>query len=280
MACNPPDSPSPATRLPRFGEALGHGASDRRIDILRGIALTGSISQAARETGVSYKAAWQAIDTLTNLAGVPLVRRAVGGAGGGGALLTAEGGHLLELAEALDAARRDVHARWKASNADSAVRTDAALARFSVRTSMRNQWPAVVETLDVDGRAVHVGLRLAPGAVVFARITQESVQLLGLREGMPVIALCKATSVRVTRWRDGDPVPSPSASRLRGRVTRTPGRTGRLDGESEDATEEVTMRVEGGLQWVGFAPVGLGLRARQHAMATVDAASIVIALPG
>ena len=28
--------------------------------------------------GVSYKAAWQAVDTLTNLAGVALVERVVG----------------------------------------------------------------------------------------------------------------------------------------------------------------------------------------------------------
>ena len=34
--------------------------SDKRIDILRRIKETGSISEAARASGVSYKAAWQA----------------------------------------------------------------------------------------------------------------------------------------------------------------------------------------------------------------------------
>ena len=66
-------------------DALGHALADKRIDILRQIGTYGSISQAARAVGVSYKAAWQAVDTLTNLAGTPLVARAVGGAGGGGA---------------------------------------------------------------------------------------------------------------------------------------------------------------------------------------------------
>jgi molybdate transport system regulatory protein len=37
--------------------------------VLRRVGQTGSISQAAREAGISYKAAWQAIDTLTNLSG-------------------------------------------------------------------------------------------------------------------------------------------------------------------------------------------------------------------
>ncbi|WP_395057766.1 winged helix-turn-helix domain-containing protein [Polaromonas sp.] len=69
-----------------FGNALSHEPADKRIDILRLIGESGSISQAARDAGVSYKAAWQAIDTLSNLAGGMLVQRAVGGAGGGGAL--------------------------------------------------------------------------------------------------------------------------------------------------------------------------------------------------
>jgi molybdate transport system regulatory protein len=68
-------------RPTRFPRRCGYDMADRRIAILRGIAQSGSISQAARDVGVSYKAAWQAIDTLTNLAGVPLVERSVGGAG-------------------------------------------------------------------------------------------------------------------------------------------------------------------------------------------------------
>ena len=68
-----------------LADVLGYEASDKRIDILRRIGQAGSISEAARGAGVSYKAAWQAVATLTNLAGVPLVDKAVGGAGGGGA---------------------------------------------------------------------------------------------------------------------------------------------------------------------------------------------------
>ena len=60
-----------------LAEVLGHGASDKRIDILRRIGEAGSISEAARASGVSYKAAWQALETLANLAGVPLLEKAV-----------------------------------------------------------------------------------------------------------------------------------------------------------------------------------------------------------
>ena len=79
-----------------LADALGHPSSDKRIDILRRIGQVGSISEAARGAGVSYRAAWQALDTLSNLAGLPLLEKLVGGAGGGGARLTPAGLRLLE----------------------------------------------------------------------------------------------------------------------------------------------------------------------------------------
>ncbi|MDC6171314.1 winged helix-turn-helix domain-containing protein, partial [Paucibacter sp. XJ19-41] len=84
-----------------LSEVLRHEAGDKRIAILRRVGAVGSISQAAREAGVSYKAAWQAIETLSNLAGMPLVEKLVGGAGGGGARLTAEGERVLAAEAAL-----------------------------------------------------------------------------------------------------------------------------------------------------------------------------------
>ena len=85
-----------------LANAFAHGTTDKRIEVLRQIGQTGSISQAAREAGISYKAAWQAIDTLTNLTGVSLVEKVVGGVGGGGAKLTDEGERLLQIAGVLE----------------------------------------------------------------------------------------------------------------------------------------------------------------------------------
>ena len=245
---------------PRFSDALGHGMSDKRIDILRGIARTGSISQAARDAGVSYKAAWQAIATLTNLAGVPLVERAVGGAGGGGATLTAEGQQLLALADAHAVARRGVQVHGGAA---------AAVARLSVRTSMRNQLPATVRELERSGPVVRVQMALPNGETMAARITHESAELLGLAEGMTAIALCKATAVQVER--------ADAAHRARGnQLTGIVARVAR--GASGD---EIVIALAGGeLQLVGFAASGSGLRTRQRVTAVVDEAAVVVALPG
>jgi len=256
-----------ALASPRFGDALGHGMSDKRIDILRGIGRTGSISQAARDAGISYKAAWQAVATLTNLAGVPLVERAVGGAGGGGASLTPHGTQLLELAQTLDSARRAVQMQAQAAGLPGAG-AGTAVARLSIRTSMRNQLPATVEAVEASGRTVRVCMALGGTQRVSARITLESAELLGLAGGMEAIALCKATAVRIER---AAPEPRAKGNQLAGVVA------GVARGEDGD---EISVALEGGLQLVGFAASGSALRVRQRVVAAVDEAAVVVALPG
>ena len=120
-----------------FAQALGHDASDKRLDILRRIGAVGSISEAARGAGVSYKAAWQALENLSNLAGAPLIEKSVGGSGGGGARLTQAGQQLLDAAERLNTARHAVLAELENSR-DNTLSVQG-LAGLGLRTSMRNQ---------------------------------------------------------------------------------------------------------------------------------------------
>ena len=261
-------------------DALGHALTDKRIDILRQIGACGSISQAARAVGVSYKAAWQAVDTLTNLAGTPLVARAVGGSGGGGAQLTEAGHQLLAAADAMAQARGAVLARWQAT-----PHAGPALARLAVRTSMRNQLPCVVDRLVVQGQIVGVHLRLegngtvgavadAAGAVVLAaRITRESAELLGLQPGLAVLALCKATAVRVER----------GGRAASARVTAAPAGTLRLSGRATrvvrgESGDEVSAELAAGLHMVGFAAPHSGLRAGSAVVLVVEENAVVLAL--
>ena len=258
---------------PQLPDALSHGVADKRIDILRAIGRTGSISQAAREVAVSYKAAWQAVDTLTNLAGVPLVERAVGGVGGGGASLTAQGQQLLDLADALDEAREAVQALWASRQGDAPGPAQAAYARLSLRTSMRNQLPGVIAALEGQGhdRIVRVVVRFGPGdknAAMAARITQESAELLGLVHGMPVVALCKATAVQVRPAMDPGVAP---ANQLQGTVVAI---------AADAQGDEVTLGLGGDAQLVGFAAPGSHWQLGQGGWAAVDETAVVIALPG
>ncbi|MDA7417185.1 TOBE domain-containing protein [Xenophilus arseniciresistens] len=272
---NPPRGPE----RPALAQALGHSAADRRILILRGIAATGSISQAAREAGVSYKAAWQAVATLTNLAGVPLVERVVGGAGGGGARLTAQGQALLQMAQAYDGARRAVAQPGAAGSAAAGLR---------VRTSMRNQLPGTVLAVARQGRQALVQIALGEGgaaddalACLQASITQESAELLGLAPGLPLIAMCKATAVRMGAAADAPPAEGAGINRLGGVVAEV-FKAARSPGAWADAQgDELTLTLAGsGLALVGFAAPGVALRRRQRAWAELDASAVVLALPG
>ncbi|MBY0409928.1 MAG: LysR family transcriptional regulator [Burkholderiaceae bacterium] len=270
-------------------DALGHALTDKRIDILRQIGQGGSISQAARVVGVSYKAAWQALDTLTNLAGVPLVVRAVGGAGGGGALLTDAGAELLAAAQAMAQARGEVLSRWHAG-----THTGPALARLVVRTSMRNQLLAVVQHVHLQGQIARVELDLVASAAsgtptslrgetsdpeqpahlrLSARITRESSELLGLQPGLLLQVLCKATAVRVERppstlQRVIEPT-SLGAYRLPGKAVRV------VRGDSGD---EVSAELTSGQRLVGFAPSNSRLRVGSNVMMVLEDQALVLAL--
>lgn len=249
-------------RRPHLAGALGHAATDRRLDILRRVGECGSISQAARDAAVSYKAAWQAIDMLSNLAGVPVVEKAVGGAGGGGARLTAAGRQLLQAGVAMARSREQVLARLAARP------QGGALAALGLRTSMRNQMPCLVDAVQVHGPLVRVGLMLPDGGRLASRITAESAELLGLAPRLEVLALCKATAVRVERT---EPAASTAGvNELAGRATRV---------SRGDAGDEIAAQV-GSLGLVGFAAPRSALRTGSRVTLRLDEAAVVIALPG
>ena len=70
---------------------LGQG----RVALLEEIGSSGSISEAARNMGMSYKKAWRLVEAMNAMAEVPLVVRTSGGQGGGGTLLTDKGRHMI-----------------------------------------------------------------------------------------------------------------------------------------------------------------------------------------
>ena len=78
--------------------ALGPG----KIDLLRAVGETRSLSAAARSLGIPYKRAWLLIDSLNQGFGVPVVDSATGGKGGGGTTLSALGRNLIERYDSLE----------------------------------------------------------------------------------------------------------------------------------------------------------------------------------
>lgn len=73
-----------------------------RVRLLEAIDECGSIASAARQLPISYKAAWDAVEAMSRVAGRPVVLRTVGGANGGGSRLTDYGRRLVAFYRALE----------------------------------------------------------------------------------------------------------------------------------------------------------------------------------
>lgn len=167
-------------------------ADPRRIELLKQIEVTGSISQGAKLANISYKSAWDAINEMNNLSEHLLVERATGGKGGGGATLTRYGKRLIQLYSLLGQIQRKAFDVLQDDNMplDSLL---AAIARFSLQTSARNQFFGVVEKISRDPVQERVDIRLADEkTVIRAALTTRSVNKLQLEEGKEVLALIKA----------------------------------------------------------------------------------------
>lgn len=72
-----------------------------KADLLECIHACGSISGASRQLGMSYKKAWQLIDTMNRHFPSPLVTTTAGGCEGGGARVTPLGHRVLDHYRAL-----------------------------------------------------------------------------------------------------------------------------------------------------------------------------------
>lgn len=75
------------------GTFLGYG----RVVLLERIKQYGSISEAAKSMNMSYRHAWELVDSMNHQSRRPLVETATGGKGGGGARLTEAGERAIEL---------------------------------------------------------------------------------------------------------------------------------------------------------------------------------------
>lgn len=64
-----------------------------------------------------------------------------------------------------------------------------------VKFSARNQLAGTVSTLQKGAVNTEVGVKLPGGTVVFSVVTNEAVLELGLKEGVPAVALIKASHV-------------------------------------------------------------------------------------
>lgn len=200
-----------------FGSFLG----DTRIRLLEAIDQHGSISQAAKAVPLSYKAAWDAIDAMNNLADQPLVLRSTGGRHGGGTQLTEHGRKTIALYRALEAEYQSALDRLSASLNDGQAsdfqQFRQLLKRMAMKTSARNQLAGHIVALREGHVDFEVRLKLDDENEVVAIITRDSAETMGLVIGMEISALVKSSSVLLLTDRN---VRTTARNHLWGEITR------------------------------------------------------------
>jgi len=211
------------------GNFLGKG----RIELLEQIERTGSISKAAKAMKMSYKAAWDSVDAMNNLAEQPLVERATGGKGGGGTRLTEYGKEIIATYRILF----DEHQRFlnnlslRINGQNGHLRL---LDRMTMRVSARNQLLGKVVKIHKGAVNSEVVLRLKGDDTVTAIVTNDSIKSLDLHIDTDAYALFKAGAVMLTTETD---------LRLSTR-NRFEGTIGRI--ERGSVNSEVIVNLKGG----------------------------------
>ena len=208
--------PSPDTLLLQYMI----GSSDMKnpvVALLEEIHACGSINQAAKTVGMSYKAAWERIENSNNLSPKPLISRQVGGSGGGGTVLTEAGHDFLTRANLL---QREFTSflNFFYRSPEEAFSTLKTLRRIEMKISARNVWLGNVTQIEKGVVNSVVTVALKGQDTIVSVITDNSVQRLGLQPGVEVMAIVKAPSVMLGLEIDRQKISARNI--LEGRVNR------------------------------------------------------------
>ena len=214
----------------------GGDISPRRLSLLAAIGELGSISAAAKYVGMTYKAAWDAVDAMNNLAGVVLIAAKHGGKGGGGAELTEAGHQLVRDINSVRELQNRMLALVEAEGADESLwHSLRTIRRMNMRSSARNILSGVIESVDVGAVNSTITIKLIGDERLVATCTQESVKAMALKPGDRVEALIKASWVVLAEGIDAN--------------TTTAGNclTGKVSRVTEGAVNaEINLQLQGG----------------------------------
>lgn len=188
---------------------------EKRVKLLEAIAETGSISSAAKRVGLSYKAAWEAVDTMNNLSHSPLVVRVTGGSGGGGTTLTPLGVDVVANYSVLKKEYERFLNRLS-SMGNFEMNSLKHIQRIAMQISARNQLMGKIGEIKKAKVNAEVSIVLKSGVILVSTITNSAVEELGLEIGDEVVGIIKASSVLISNVLD---IATSARNKLLGMVT-------------------------------------------------------------
>lgn len=172
---------------------LGSG----RIELLERIEKTGSINAAAKEMKMSYKAAWERINSMNELADEAIIERKIGGKGGGGTTLTPYAHELIKTYKRLNELHRQFIDRFSEAG-DNPEHLARILNRQFLTTSARNQILSKIEKVQYNKLNATITMELAGGTELYSTITSKSVTNMNLHEGSDIYAIIKSSDIKIT----------------------------------------------------------------------------------
>lgn len=270
-----PSAPRLVSKL-EVSTDLGAFLGDTRIRLLEAIDQYGSISQAAKHVPLSYKAAWDAVDAMNNLADQPLVERSTGGKHGGGTILTDHGRKVIALFRAVEAEYQSaldrLMSQWSETDTGNVRSFQQLLRRMAMRTSARNQFVCTVSGLREGEVDYEVYLRLDSQNELVAVITRDSAEQLGMAIGTEVVALVKASAVLLMT---DENLRTSARNHLWGKVLRV------VDGP---VNAEVTLDLGHGKTVTAVVTresvASLGIDVGQRACAVFKSSSVILSILG
>ncbi|MBK1635021.1 TOBE domain-containing protein [Rhodovulum adriaticum] len=260
-----PEGLRSALTLERPGARMGAD----RVALLAAVGRTGSISAAAREVGLSYKAAWDGVQAMNNLFSGPLVTAAPGGRAGGGATLTPAGEKVITAFTAMQEGLERVVA---ALDAQIDLDPTDMLWSLMMKTSARNTYRCTVTQITQGTVSAEVDMDLGGGQQITAVITGRSAADMGLAPGTEVFAMVKSSFVILAKGQ------AEGMLSVRNRLTGTV--TARTDGP---VTSEIVLDLGGGKTLAATitheSANNLELRPGDTATALIKASHVILALP-
>lgn len=242
----------------------------RCFALLQAIADTGSLQQAARTAGYSYKGAWLLLETAGNVLHTPLLERQAGGRGGGGSRLSPQAQQLLAAWQALQQRHQDYLRAQQDWLLEQPGLKDM-LRRLTMKATARNQFSGCIVALQPGPVSSEVEIDIGHGERLHASVLSRTVAALELAVGRELIALVKASDVMLVLDDGGYRLSAPN--QLRGHVARLQkGGSGALVVLTLAGGSTVTASV------TSDAVDALGLAVGQAATATFNPGALVLAV--
>lgn len=164
--------------------------------LLKAVATTGSITQAAKAVGMSYKAAWDNVEKMNMHSTQPLLTRSTGGKGGGSTLLTPYGAKLVKRYEDLNhylSRYLDLLNQYSTN-----LETDIDLTHLlNMKTSASNQFSGKITHIKTGKVNDEITVAISPNTSLVASVTSHSAQNMQLALGDIVFVLIQASSIIV-----------------------------------------------------------------------------------